>query len=157
MATKVITGKVRASFVHIFEPQSVNGSDPGTAAPSSSPRATQRPSGKIRAAIEEAKQSGVTKWGGKISAEPEAAPARRRHRPPRRSQLRWRLLRQRQPATSGPAWWTAGAVPITDPAGGVLRLLCPGIPHLLSLQHQRQPWRRLRVAEHSEVVATASR
>ena len=25
MATKVITGKVRASFVHIFEPQSVNG------------------------------------------------------------------------------------------------------------------------------------
>ena len=28
MATKVITGKVRASFVHIFEPQSVNGSEP---------------------------------------------------------------------------------------------------------------------------------
>ena len=28
MATKVITGKVRASFVHIFEPQSVNGFEP---------------------------------------------------------------------------------------------------------------------------------
>ena len=28
MATKVITGKCRASFVHIFEPQSINGSDP---------------------------------------------------------------------------------------------------------------------------------
>ncbi len=28
MATKVITGKVRASFVHVFEPQSINGSEP---------------------------------------------------------------------------------------------------------------------------------
>ena len=28
MSTKVITGKVRASFVHVFEPQSVNGSEP---------------------------------------------------------------------------------------------------------------------------------
>ena len=28
MANKVITGKVRASFVHVFEPQSINGSEP---------------------------------------------------------------------------------------------------------------------------------
>ena len=26
MSIKVITGKVRASFVHVFEPQSINGS-----------------------------------------------------------------------------------------------------------------------------------
>ena len=28
MSIKVITGKVRASFVHVFEPQSINGSEP---------------------------------------------------------------------------------------------------------------------------------
>ena len=28
MSIKIITGKVRASFVHVFEPQSINGSDP---------------------------------------------------------------------------------------------------------------------------------
>ena len=28
MSIKVITGKVRTSFVHVFEPQSINGSEP---------------------------------------------------------------------------------------------------------------------------------
>ena len=28
MSTKVITGKCRGSYVHIFEPHSTNGSDP---------------------------------------------------------------------------------------------------------------------------------
>ena len=66
MATKVITGKVRASFVHIFEPQSVNGSDPRYSCSFIIPKSDAETIGKIRAAIEEAKQSGVTKWGGKI-------------------------------------------------------------------------------------------
>ena len=66
MATKVITGKVRASFVHIFEPQSVNGSDPRYSCSFIIPKSDTETIGKIRAAIEEAKQSGVTKWGGKI-------------------------------------------------------------------------------------------
>ena len=66
MATKVITGKVRASFVHIFEPQSVNGSEPKYSCSFIIPKSDAETIGKIRAAIEEAKQSGVTKWGGKI-------------------------------------------------------------------------------------------
>ena len=66
MATKVITGKVRASFVHIFEPQSVNGSAPRYSCSFIIPKSDAETIGKIRAAIEEAKQSGVTKWGGKI-------------------------------------------------------------------------------------------
>ena len=68
MATKVITGKVRASFVHIIEPQSVNGSDPRYSCSFIIPKSDAETIGKIRAAIEEAKQSGVTKWGGKIPA-----------------------------------------------------------------------------------------
>ena len=68
MATKVITGKVRASFVHVFEPQSVNGSDPKYSCSLIIPKSDMETIGKIREAIEEAKQSGVAKWGGKIPA-----------------------------------------------------------------------------------------
>ncbi len=66
MATKVITGKVRASFVHIFEAQSVNGSDPKYSVSLIIPKSDTETVGKIRTAIEEAKQNGVPKWGGKI-------------------------------------------------------------------------------------------
>ena len=68
MATKVITGKVRASFVHIFEPQSVNGSEPKYSCSFIIPKSDTETIGKIRAAIEEAKQNGVSKWGGKTPA-----------------------------------------------------------------------------------------
>ena len=66
MATKVITGKVRASFVHIFEPQSINGSEPKYSCSLIIPKSDTETIGKIKAAIEEAKQSGVSKWGGKM-------------------------------------------------------------------------------------------
>ena len=68
MATKVITGKVRASFVHIFEPQSVNGSEPKYSCSFIIPKSDAETIGRIRAAIEEAKQNGVSKWGGKTPA-----------------------------------------------------------------------------------------
>ena len=66
MATKVITGKCRASFVHIFEPQSINGSEPKFSCSLIIPKSDTETIGKIREAIEEAKQNGVFKWGGKI-------------------------------------------------------------------------------------------
>ena len=97
-------------------------------------------------------QEGIPlQMGWQDPPEPEAAPARRRHRPPRRSQLRQRLLRQRQQQRAarrgGPQ-----ARAHHRPAGGLFRLLCPGVDHLLPLQHQRQPRHRLRIAEHPEVV-----
>ena len=64
--SKVITGKVRASFVHIFEPQSVNGSDPKYSCSFIIPKSDTETVGKIKEAIEQAKQDGVPKWGGKI-------------------------------------------------------------------------------------------
>ena len=130
MATKVITGKVRASFVHIFEPQSVNGSEPKYSCSFIIPKSDTETIGKIREAVEQARQDGVTKWGGKIPPNLKLPPARRRHRPPRRSQLRQRLLRQRQQQRAarrgGPQ-----ARAHHRPAGGLFRLLCPGVDHLL--------------------------
>ena len=66
MSIKVITGKVRASFVHVFEPQSINGSEPKYSCSLIIPKSDTMTVGKIREAIEQAKQEGVPKWGGKI-------------------------------------------------------------------------------------------
>lgn len=68
MSTKVITGKARASFVHVFEPQSVNGSEPKYSCSLIIPKADTRTIQAIQAAIEQAKQEGVSKFGGKVPA-----------------------------------------------------------------------------------------
>lgn len=66
MSTKVITGKVRASFVHVFEPSSVNESDPKYSCSLIIPKSDDQTVTAIREAIEEAKQEGAPKWGGKV-------------------------------------------------------------------------------------------
>ncbi len=67
MSTKVITGKCRASYVHVFEPQSINGSEPKYSLSLIFPKSDTETLGKIKAAIEEAKQNGISsKWGGKL-------------------------------------------------------------------------------------------
>ena len=68
MSTKVITGKARASFVHVFEPQSVNGSEPKYSCSFIIPKSDTRTIQAIQTAIEQAKQEGVSKFGGKIPA-----------------------------------------------------------------------------------------
>ena len=66
MSTKVITGKVRASFVHVFEPQSVNGSEPKYSCSLIIPKSDTRTIQAIQTAIEQATQEGVSKFGGKV-------------------------------------------------------------------------------------------
>ena len=67
MATKVITGKCRASFVHVFEPQSINGSDPKYSISLIIPKSDTETIDRINAAIAEAKENGVaSKWNGKM-------------------------------------------------------------------------------------------
>ncbi|MDL2317945.1 DUF2815 family protein [Eubacteriales bacterium OttesenSCG-928-A19] len=68
MANRIITGKVRTSYVHIFEPQSINGSEPKYSCSFLIPKTDTETIGAIQAAIEQAKQDGVSKWGGKIPA-----------------------------------------------------------------------------------------
>lgn len=67
MSTKVITGKVRFSYVNIFKPKSFND---GQAAKYSTclliPKTDKAGLAKIRKAIDEAVQEGISsKWGGK--------------------------------------------------------------------------------------------
>lgn len=66
--TKVITGKVRFSYVHVFEPAAVSeGSDDKKYSISIIiPKSDKVTLKKISDAIEAAKQLGVSKWGGKI-------------------------------------------------------------------------------------------
>ena len=63
---KIITGKVRASFVHLFEAQSVNGSEPKFSCSFIIPKSDTETVNAIKAATEAARQEGVPKWGGKI-------------------------------------------------------------------------------------------
>ena len=66
MSTKVITGKCRASFVHLFEPHSTNGSEPKYSVSLIIPKSDTETISKIQAAVEDAIQSGIaSKWGGK--------------------------------------------------------------------------------------------
>ena len=66
MSIKVITGKVRASFVHVFEPAAINGGEPKYSISLIIPKSDTVTIGKLREAIEQARQEGVPKWGGKI-------------------------------------------------------------------------------------------
>lgn len=64
--TKVITGKVRFSYANVFEPKSINGSDPKYSVSIIIPKSDKKTLNDIKAAIEAAKKEGVAKLGGKI-------------------------------------------------------------------------------------------
>lgn len=68
MSNKVITGKVRFSYANVFEPKSINGSDPKYSVSLIIPKEDKVTIDKIKAAIEVAKQEGLSKLGGKIPA-----------------------------------------------------------------------------------------
>ncbi|WP_069648962.1 DUF2815 family protein [Caloranaerobacter ferrireducens] len=67
-STKVITGKVRFSYVNVWEPKSVNGSDPKYSVSLIIPKSDKETIRKIKAAIEAAKKEGLSKLGGRIPA-----------------------------------------------------------------------------------------
>ncbi|SCW40232.1 Protein of unknown function, partial [Paenibacillus tianmuensis] len=67
-ATKVITGKVRLSYTHIFEPQSIDGGDEKYSTAILIQKSDKETLRKIKAAVDAAKELGKSKWGGKIPA-----------------------------------------------------------------------------------------
>lgn len=67
-ATKVITGKVRLSYTHVFEPQSIDGGDEKYSTAILIPKEDKDTLRKIKAATDAAKELGKSKWGGKIPA-----------------------------------------------------------------------------------------
>jgi hypothetical protein len=65
--TKVVTGKVRLSYVHIFQPHAVaEGQEPKYSVCVLIPKNDKLTLSKINAAITAAKQAGQATWGGKI-------------------------------------------------------------------------------------------
>jgi len=67
-ATKVITGKVRFSYANIWEPKSINGGEEKYSVSLVIPKSDKKTLADINAAIEAAKQEGISKFGGKIPA-----------------------------------------------------------------------------------------
>lgn len=69
MATKVITGKVRFSYVHVFEPSAMEGQKPKYSVSIIIPKTDTKTLEDVKAAIAEALEFGKTsKFGGKIPA-----------------------------------------------------------------------------------------
>lgn len=66
--TKVITGKVRLSYAHIFTPQSIDGGDEKYSTAILIPKEDKETLRKIKAATDAAKELGKSKWGGKVPA-----------------------------------------------------------------------------------------
>ena len=56
----------RFSFLHCWEPDSVNGSEPKYSVSAIIPKSDTKTVNRIKAAIEVAKQESLAKWGGKI-------------------------------------------------------------------------------------------
>ena len=67
-ATKVITGEVRFSYLHVFEKSSINGGDEKYSVSLLIPKTDKKTIAAINKAIEAAKQAGIGKFGGKIPA-----------------------------------------------------------------------------------------
>lgn len=68
VSSKVITGKVRFSYLNAFEPKSINGGDEKYSVSLIIPKSDTKTITEIKAAIEQAKQDGKGKFGGKIPA-----------------------------------------------------------------------------------------
>ena len=70
MSTRVNNTKViisaRASYLHAFEPDSINGSDPKYSVSLIIDKKDTDLIAKIKKAVEQAKEDGKSKWGGKI-------------------------------------------------------------------------------------------
>lgn len=66
--TKVITGKVRFSFANVWEPKSINGGDEKYSVSLIIPKSDKKTIADIKAAIEQAKKEGLSKFGGKAPA-----------------------------------------------------------------------------------------
>lgn len=66
--TKVVTGLVRFSYAHVFEPASINGGDEKYSVSILIDKNDTKTIKAVENAIEAAKQNGIAKFGGKIPA-----------------------------------------------------------------------------------------
>ena len=65
---KVVTGKVRLSYLNVFEPKSINGGEAKYSVSLIIQKSDKKTIADINAAVEAAKQDGKGKFGGKVPA-----------------------------------------------------------------------------------------
>ena len=65
---RIVIGKVRLSYAHIWEPKSINGGEEKYSVSLLIPKSDKATVEKVKKAIEEAKTEGVAKFGGKVPA-----------------------------------------------------------------------------------------
>lgn len=66
VGTKVWTGKVRLSYAHLFEAHAIEGNEPKYSVSVIIPKTDKETLSAIKAAVDEAKEQGKGKFGGKI-------------------------------------------------------------------------------------------
>lgn len=66
--TRVVTGKVRFSYANVWQAKSINGSEEKYSVSLIIPKSDAKTIEEIQVAMEEAKQEGIAKFGGKIPA-----------------------------------------------------------------------------------------
>lgn len=64
--TKVMTGKVRLSYAHLFEPHAIEGNEPKYSVSVIIPKTDTETLKAIKEAVNEAKEQGKSKWNGKV-------------------------------------------------------------------------------------------
>ena len=64
-STKVVTGKVRLSYAHVWEPVSINDSKPKYSVSIIIPKSDKETVKRINAAVDAAIEEGIAKFGGK--------------------------------------------------------------------------------------------
>jgi hypothetical protein len=65
---KIVTGKVRFSYANVWEPQSVNGSEPKYSVSLIIPKNDKKTLEKVNNAIEAAEKEGVSRFGSKFTS-----------------------------------------------------------------------------------------
>ena len=65
-STKVVTGVVRLSYANVWEPASINGSNPKYSVSLIIPKSDKKTLDAINAAVDAAIKDGASKFGGKI-------------------------------------------------------------------------------------------
>ncbi|MDC7116132.1 DUF2815 family protein [Corynebacterium amycolatum] len=66
MTTRIVTGEVRLSYANVWEPRSINGSDPKYSVSILIPKTDTATIKQVEDAVEHAIQDGIGKFGGKI-------------------------------------------------------------------------------------------
>ena len=140
--TKVVTGIVRLSYANVWEPASINGSNPKYSVSLIIPKSDTKTIAAINAAVDAAIKEGAAKFGGKI---------------PNKAALKLPLrdgdVEREDEAYQG-AYFVSDRRPLrpaySGPQRSLLWLLCPGVHQFLRIQLQWKPRYRLRPGQYPE-------